>query len=166
MSEQPGSVGLIWAQAANGVIGRDGTLPWELPEDLAHFAATTRGATVVMGRGTWESLPARVRPLPGRHNIVLTGQPDWQATGSTVMHSLVDALTQANGAVWVIGGASVYRAALAHADRVVVTELQESFDGDVCAPTLGPRWCAEAPTDWQQSSTGLHYRFVVHTQAR
>ena len=157
------SVGLIWAQAANGVIGRDGTLPWHLPEDLAHFQATTRGTTVVMGRGTWDSLPAKVRPLPGRANIVLTNQQRWQAPGATVVHALDDALAQAAGDVWVVGGASVYTTALAHADQVVVTELQDSFDGDVRAPALDSNWHRQnrdPGMGWHRSSSGLCYRFV------
>jgi len=162
------SVGLIWAQAANGVIGRDGTLPWHLPEDLAHFQATTRGATVVMGRGTWDSLPEQVRPLPGRTNIVLTNQPHWQPPGATVVHALTEALAQATDDVWVIGGSSVYTAALEHADQVVVTELQESFDGDVRAPALNSDWHRQSRDPgmgWHRSSTGLHYRFVRHARA-
>ena len=84
----PEVIGLVWAQAANGVIGRDGALPWQLPEDLARFKALTTGATVVMGRTTWESLPASVRPLPGRRNVVLTRQDGWTADGAVVARSL------------------------------------------------------------------------------
>ena len=116
------TVGLVWAQAANGVIGVDGGLPWQLPEDLARFKELTLGSTVVMGRATWESLPPAVRPLPGRRNVVLTRQPGWQAPGAVVARSLAEALDQP-GDVWVIGGASVYREALPLADVVVVTEL-------------------------------------------
>ena len=162
------SVGLIWAQAANGVIGRDGALPWRLPEDLAHFRATTLGAAVVMGRKTWESLPAKVRPLPGRDNIVVTTRPDWRAAGAAVAHSLDEALAQGTGAVWVIGGASIYVAALPRANQVVVTELREEFDGDVYAPELSLVWrqaSAEPPDGWHQSRTGVHYRFVRYARA-
>ncbi|MEO9222742.1 MAG: dihydrofolate reductase [Mycobacteriaceae bacterium] len=162
------TVGLIWAQAANGVIGRDGALPWHLPEDLAHFRTTTQGATVVMGRKTWESLPAKVRPLPGRDNIIVTTQSGWHAPGAIVAHSLDEALTQGTGEMWVIGGASVYAAALDRADQVVVTELRQDFDGDVHAPGLGQTWrraSAEPPHGWHQSRTGLHYRFVRYSRA-
>jgi dihydrofolate reductase len=155
------SVGLVWAQAANGVIGRQGTLPWHLPEDLKHFRNLTSGTTVVMGRGTWDSLPEKVRPLPGRRNIVLTKNARWAAPGANVAHSLAEALSSADGDVWVIGGASVYAAALEFADHVVVTELQESFDGDVHAPELDDHWRqAELTPEWQLSSSGLHYRIV------
>src|SRR5574343_1074700 len=109
---------LIFARAANGVIGRDNTLPWHLPEDLAHFKRTTLGCPVVMGRKTWHSLPPRFRPLPGRTNVVVTRQADWQAPGATPATSLAQALQQCAQApdVWVIGGAQLYALAepLAH----------------------------------------------------
>jgi dihydrofolate reductase len=88
---------LIFARAANGVIGYQGALPWHLPEDLAHFKRSTLGCPVVMGRKTWDSLPARFRPLPGRRNIVVTRQPDWQADGAIGAHSLAQAVQQATG---------------------------------------------------------------------
>jgi dihydrofolate reductase len=160
------TVGLIWAQAANGVIGDRGTLPWHLPEDLARFKAVTMGATVLMGRVTWESLPASVRPLPGRRNVVLTRDPAWAAAGATVARSVEDALEAAPGDVWVIGGASVYQAALAHADRLEVTELEDDFEGDVGAPRIGPEWQrveVDPPTGWHVSRTGLRYRTVAWT---
>lgn len=160
------SVGVIWAQAANGVIGRDGRLPWHLPEDLRLFRETTTGATVVMGRRTWDSLPAAVRPLPGRRNVVLTTRPGRAAPGAVVAGSLEAALAGSAGDVWVIGGASVYAAALPLADRLVVTELAEPFEGDVRAPEIPPGWvldggpAGEPGTGWLASSTGLKYRVL------
>jgi dihydrofolate reductase len=154
--------GAIWAQAANGVIGRDGRLPWHLPEDLRLFRATTLGTTVVMGRRTWESLPPAVRPLPGRANVVLTARAGWEAPGATVASSLGEAAATAAGDVWVIGGASVYAAALPLADVLVVTELADPFEGDTYAPRIGPGWVVtggEMPA-WEVSSTGLGYRVV------
>jgi len=154
------SVGLVWAQAANGVIGRDGALPWQLPEDMAHFRALTAGSTVVMGRRTWESLPSRFRPLPGRRNVVLTRDPTWTCDGVVVAHDVAEALRH-EGDVWVLGGAAVYTAAVPYAAHAVVTELRESFDGDVYAPTLGPRWRLDASdpaAGWLESRVGLHYR--------
>ena len=162
-------IGLVWAQAANGVIGRDGGIPWRLPEDMAHFRALTAGATVVMGRRTWESLPPRFRPLPGRRNVVLTRSPGWHADGAVVAHSLTDALAgdaDGDGAAWVIGGGAVYAAAEPFADIAVITELREEFAGDVRAPVLGERWRlagdadgeSDSEGDWQQSESGLHYR--------
>ena len=109
------TVSLIWAEAADRVIGRDGALPWQLPEDQQLFKQLTTGATVVMGRATWDSLPASVRPLPGRRNVVLTRQQDWSAPGAVVAHTLDEAIASADGDVWVIGGASVYAAALPRA---------------------------------------------------
>jgi dihydrofolate reductase len=162
-----GVVGLVWAQAANGVIGADGSLPWHLPEDLARFKALTLGSTVVMGRATWESLPASVRPLPGRHNVVLTRRPGWQAPGAEVCGSLAAALDRP-GDVWVVGGASVYAEALPHADLVVVTELADAVEGDTFAPVLGSGWRVRDcdPADgWATSRTGLRYRVVSHVPA-
>jgi len=155
-------IGLVWAQARGGVIGRDGTLPWHLPEDLAHFRALTTGATVVMGRRTWESLPAKFRPLPGRRNVVLTRDASWSAEGAEVAHELAAALA---GDVWVIGGASVYRDAVPYAERVVRTEIDLDVpDGDAFAPDLGPEW-VPSPGEWRTSSTGLRYRVVELSRA-
>jgi dihydrofolate reductase len=161
------SVGLVWAQAANGVIGIDGGLPWHLPEDLARFRELTMGSTVVMGRATWESLPATVRPLPGRRNVVLTRQAGWHGPGAVVAGSLDEALAGAPGDVWVIGGSSVYRAALPLADRVVVTELERSFAGDTYAPELGDAWRAadrDPEVGWAESRTGLRHRVVSYVR--
>jgi dihydrofolate reductase len=160
-------IGVEWAQAANGVIGRDNAIPWRLPEDMAHFRALTSGATVVMGRRTWDSLPARFRPLPGRRNVVLTRNPAWSAPGAEVVTELADAL-HGPGDVWVMGGAAVYVAALPFAEVVVITELAEAFAGDTYAPRLGPEWGADVvvPAEgWAESSTGLHYRFVTYRRS-
>ncbi|AXB43344.1 dihydrofolate reductase [Amycolatopsis albispora] len=151
-------IGLVWAQAANGVIGRDGTLPWHLPEDLKHFRTLTAGATVLMGRRTWESLPPRFRPLPGRRNLVLSRTPQ---EGVETFADLPAALAAVSGDAWVIGGAAVYRAALPYADRIVVTEIRESFDGDTHAPEVGR--APDSAGEWQESASGLHYRFLTWT---
>ncbi|SFK49538.1 dihydrofolate reductase [Geodermatophilus ruber] len=153
------SVGLIWAQAEGGVIGLDGGLPWHLPEDLRLFRDRTMGATVVMGRRTWESLPDRFRPLPGRTNVVLTTDPAWTAEGAHVAGSVTEVLAGHPDA-WVIGGGSVYAAFLPHADRVVVTEVDTRVTGDTWAPALGPGWRRVARTPgegWATSTTGLRY---------
>jgi dihydrofolate reductase len=152
-------VGLIWAQSASGVIGRAGDIPWRLPEDMSRFKDLTMGHTVVMGRRTWESLPARVRPLPGRRNVVLTRQADYMAEGAVVVTSLDDAL--ADGSVWVIGGAEIYALALPRATRCEVTEVHMDLprrDDDAVAPVLDEGWVAE-DADWQISRSGLRYRF-------
>ena len=154
------TVGLVWAQAANGVIGVAGRLPWHLPEDLARFKALTMGTTVVMGRATWESLPVAVRPLPGRHNVVLSRRTDWSAAGAEVAGS-IDAALDRVGDVWVIGGASVFLAALPLADRAVVTDIDLNVTGDTVAPELGLEWDEqerEPARGWLTSSTGLAYR--------
>lgn len=154
-------IGLIWAQAANGVIGAGNTIPWHVPEDLAHFRSVTAGSTVVMGRRTWESLPPRFRPLPGRRNVVLTRDATWTAPGAVVAHSLDEALIED---AWVIGGADVYAAALPRADVLEVTELREQYPGDVSAPPLGDEWTVADCSDWHASSSGLHYRWLRLTR--
>jgi dihydrofolate reductase len=158
------TVGILWAQSVDGVIGRDGTLPWTLPEDLLHFRAVTAGSTVIMGRRTWESLPPAVRPLPGRTNVVLTRDPDWSAPGAVVRHTLSSALTRCGGPVWIIGGAQVYAAALPYADQLLITEIDVHVTGDVFAPPVpagvGGEWSQAAdPTGWQDSRQGLRYRY-------
>ncbi|SDL91576.1 dihydrofolate reductase [Oryzisolibacter propanilivorax] len=160
-------VALIYARAANGIIGRDGTMPWHLPEDLAHFKALTLGQPVIMGRKTWDSLPARFRPLPGRANIVVTRQPDWQAAGAQRAGSLDEAFALAarTGAatVWVMGGAQIYAQALPRATRVEVTEIARDFDGDAHAPQLGPEW-HEVARSAQVGAQGLPFDFVRYAR--
>ncbi len=156
-------IGLIWAQAANGVIGAANAIPWHIPEDMAHFRAVTAGATVVMGRRTWDSLPARFRPLPGRRNVVLTRSITWAVDGATVVHSLDEALT---GDVWVIGGADVYAAALPRADVLEVTELDAAFAGDVHAPELDDSWALVAGAhEWRESTSGLRFRWLRYERS-
>lgn len=150
-------IGLVWAQSRNGVIGADGRIPWRVPEDLAHFSALTAGSTVVMGRATWESLPARFRPLPGRRNLVLSRDPGYAAEGAEVVHDLPGALAGA-GDVWVIGGSAVYRAALEHADVLVVTEVDLVVEGDTRAPEVGPGWERVEVGDWATSTGGPRFR--------
>ena len=156
-------IGLIWAQARGGVIGKDGAMPWHLPEDLAHFKRTTLSHPVIMGRKTWDSLPPRIRPLPGRVNIVITRQADWHQTGALRTSDLRDALQKCKGVaqVWVIGGAQIYAQALPLADELVVTELDAAFDGDAFAPAVGPEWHAAEASDWLTAGNGLCYRFVT-----
>ena len=154
-------IALIYARAANGVIGRDGSMPWHLPEDLAHFRQLTEGHPVIMGRKTWDSLPPRFRPLPGRRNIVLTRQSQWQAAGAERADGLPQALALCGDAaqVWVIGGAQIYAQAEALAQRVEVTEIHQAFEGDAHAPTLGPNWI-EVARRTGVSKTGLGFSFV------
>ncbi|MBA4328611.1 MAG: dihydrofolate reductase [Polaromonas sp.] len=154
-------INLIYARAANGVIGKDGMMPWHLPEDLAHFKQLTHGCPVIMGRKTWDSLPPRFRPLPGRTNIVITRNASWQADGAQRVASLDEALAQAGNApeIWVIGGAQIYAQAEPLASRAEVTEIAQDFEGDAYAPTLGPDWVADAREELV-SATGLALSFV------
>lgn len=155
------ALNLIFARARNGVIGHNNTLPWHLPEDLAHFKATTLGQPVIMGRKTWDSLPVKFRPLPGRMNIVVTRQTDWQSDGAHVVHSVDEALqacpTEAQP--WVIGGAELYRLAMPLATRVVVTEIDADYEGDAFAPELDATW-QEASRTTHVAANGLHYSLV------
>ncbi|KAA0112166.1 dihydrofolate reductase [Mycolicibacterium sp. P1-5] len=158
------TIGLIWAQSTSGVIGRDGGIPWRLPEDLARFKDLTMGHTVVMGRRTWESLPQSVRPLPGRKNVVLTRQADYMADGATVVTGLDDVL---EGDMWVVGGSEVYQLALPVATQCEVTEVEIDLrleDDDVLAPVLDESWVGTS-SDWQTSSSGLRYRFHSYLRA-
>jgi dihydrofolate reductase len=154
---------LIFARAANGVIGKDGRLPWHLPEDMAHFKRTTAGQPVIMGRKTWDSLPPKFRPLPGRTNIVVTRQAGWQAQGALRAASLADALAlcPTDGDAWVIGGAEIYREALPLAHTAVVTEIEAEFEGDAQAPQFGPQW-RETGRERHTAANGLAFSFVTY----
>lgn len=161
----PARLNLIYARARNGVIGKDNQLPWHLPEDLAHFKRTTLGCPVIMGRKTWDSLPPRFRPLPGRLNIVVTRDNAWQADGARIAHSLAEALDLCppDTDAWVIGGAQIYAQALALASRVVVTEIDQDFDGDAFAPVLGAGW-RETNRESHVSASGLPFAFATYTR--
>lgn len=153
---------LILARARNGVIGRDNTMPWHLPEDLAHFKRTTMGAPVIMGRKTWDSLPQRFRPLPGRLNIVVTRQANWSCEGVRTAHSLEQAcaICPPESTVWVIGGAELYRLAMPLAQEAVITEIDAEFEGDALAPEFGPHW-REISRESLVSAQGLPIHFVT-----
>lgn len=155
-------IGLIWAQARGGVIGRGGVMPWHLPEDLAHFKRVTLNHPVIMGRKTWDSIPPRFRPLPGRRNIVVTRQGDLNQIGLEPASSLREALQLCENAeqVWIIGGAQIYAQALPLANELVVTEIDADFDGDAFAPAIGPDW-HEVAREPMASRTGLRGAFVT-----
>jgi dihydrofolate reductase len=157
---------LIFARARNGVIGRNNTLPWHLPEDLAHFKRCTLGCPVILGRKTWDSLPPKFRPLPGRSNVVVTRQHGWQANGAVVAHSLDEACAacRPDSTAWVIGGAELYSQALPLANTVVVTEIDADFEGDAFAPQFGPEW-VEISHQQLLSSTGMGLRFVTYQKS-
>ncbi len=153
---------LIFARARNGVIGKDNAMPWHLPEDLAHFKRVTMGHPVIMGRRTWDSIPGKFRPLPGRRNIVITRQADWAAEGATRAGSLEEAwaLCDGDADAWVMGGAQIYAQALPMAATAMVTEIDADFEGDAFAPVFGPQW-VEVARDTLMSKTGLKLSFVT-----
>jgi dihydrofolate reductase len=153
---------LIAAVARNGVIGRGGQMPWRLPEDLRYLREQTLGCPVIMGRKTWDSLPARFRPLPGRHNIVVTRQPGWQAEGATTAPGLDQALEAAGKAprVFVIGGAELYAQALPRADTLLLTELDLDVEGDTRFPAWDRNAYVEATRERHTSAEGLGFSFV------
>ncbi|ACL41896.1 Dihydrofolate reductase (plasmid) [Pseudarthrobacter chlorophenolicus A6] len=175
MTTQDPVIGMIWAQASNGVIGRDGTMPWHLPEDFEHFRRTTEGHSVIMGRRTWESLPEPFRPLPGRRNLVITSDPAWSAPGAVRSSSILNALAAAAGQpgsdqVWIIGGGMVYREALflRAANTAVITLIASDIDGDTYAPELGPDWemaSAEPGVGWTTAANGTRYRIETWTRS-
>jgi dihydrofolate reductase len=161
------TVAMIWAQARDGVIGAAGGLPWHLPEDLKLFRALTTGSTVVMGRRTWESLPERFRPLPGRANVVLTSDPAWSAEGARRAGSVAEVLA-AHDSLWVIGGGAVYAAFLPYADRLVVTDVDVIVNGDTWAPGVGDGWerVARTPDEGWSLSSSSGLRYAVSEYAR
>ncbi len=159
-------LGLIWAQARHRVIGHAGAMPWHLPEDLARFRQVTTGCAVIMGRKTWDSLPPRFRPLPGRLlNIVITRQGDWQAPGAVPAASLVEALALCppEQTAWVIGGAQIYARALPLADEARVTEIDADFPGDAHAPALGSEW-REVGRERHTAANGLPFSFARYVR--
>jgi dihydrofolate reductase len=159
-------VSLIVARDRHGAIGRDGGLPWHLPSDLRRFRELTTGHAVVMGRRTFDSLPAAVRPLPDRRNIVLSRDPGYRLPEPVVVHrSLDDALAETGGQCFVIGGAQIYALAVPRADRLYVTDVESEAGGDVFFPPL-------AEEDWRcveesalQHENGHAFRFRVLERA-
>ncbi len=157
-------ISLIAAVARNRAIGKDNQLLWRLPEDMRHFRETTRGKAVIMGRKTWESLPAAFRPLPGRRNIVLTRDPAYVAGGAVIARSLPDALALAGSEeeVFVIGGAELYRQALPLAGRLYLTEVAEAPDGDAFFPEISAADWQEISRATRRDESGLEFAFVVY----
>lgn len=155
---------MIAAVASNGVIGAGNRMPWHLPEDLRHFKATTLGHPVVMGRKTWESIG---RPLPGRRNIVVSRQSGLVLPGAEIANSLPAALALCDGApeVWVIGGGELYRQALPQAQKVVLTEIAQSYEGDTRFPELPAGQWKESSRAAHTSAAGLRYDFVTYERS-
>lgn len=160
---------ILAAVAKNGVIGRHNALPWHLPTDLKHFKSLTMGHAIVMGRKTYESIG---RPLPGRTNIIVTKQVDFRVTGATVVHSLeealnVDSLCAEDCERFIIGGAELYRQAVALSQRMYLTEIQRDFDGDTYFPEFDRGEWYELSREQHFSSGSteheapLEYHFVI-----
>ena len=161
-------VSLLAAVARNGVIGRDGTGPWHLPEDLARFRELTTGHAVVMGRKTWDSLPDRFRPLPDRRNVVVTRSPDWAAQGAERAGSLREAFQRLEGEtrIFVIGGAEIYAAALPFADELLLTELDVEIAGDTSFPEWDRSAFEEVSRDVRVPDDGVPFAFVTYERKR
>lgn len=163
---------LIVARAQNGVIGKDNDLPWRLSDDLKHFKATTKGAPVIMGRKTWESLPRR--PLPGRDNIVLSRDGQYAAPEARVFTSTpaaietARALARARGRseVFVTGGSAVYAATLPIADRLYITEVETVIEGDATFPEFDESQFAETRTCRIQANDKNEFTFTLRTLDR
>ena len=151
------TITVLAAMGANLVIGREGNMPWHLPQDLAHFKATTMGHVMVMGRKTYESIG---RSLPGRRTIVITHQQGWHAPSVEVAHSLPEALALAGPAdVFVVGGSDVYRQAIPFADQMLLTEIDQSPEGDAFFPAFSAE-------NWRESAREAHDSFAFVTYER
>lgn len=175
----PHAIGMIWAQAESGVIGNDGDMPWRAPEDMAYYKASTWGHPVVMGRRTWESVPPRFRPFAGRTSIVLTRDTALAAAarseGAHAVSTLHEALVEAQHApggelTWIVGGGSVYAAAMDRADVLSITVLDLDVAGDTHAPQPGEGFelFAASPADggFHASEKGPAYRFETWVRRR
>ncbi|GAA2523024.1 dihydrofolate reductase [Rarobacter incanus] len=187
-------IGLIWAQARDRVIGSQGKMPWHIPEDLAYFRTVTTGSPVIMGRRTWESLPPRFRPLPGRDNIVVSSTiralPGARVVGSLAdAYKVAQAVTSATGrrsgagagsggqrgaaeehcakdaTVWVVGGGQLYAASIRDAAVIHVTEIDATIVGDTRAPQIPAHWVPSSVGRWQESASGQRFRHVVYEPA-
>lgn len=168
-------IGMIYAKAQNNVIGKNGDLPWYLPEDLAHFKKITQGHPVIMGRKTWDSLPAKFKPLPGRQNIVVSRASSEELkaitqTGAWVCNSLELALEKCRTMqtspteIWIIGGAQIYQQAQALCNAAEVTLIEQDFEGDAFAPVLDGQWLLQSEAK-HQTQNGLNYRFLSYVRS-
>jgi dihydrofolate reductase len=165
---RPTEVVLIAAMAANRVIGKDNRLLWHLPEDMKHFKALTHGYPVIMGRKTWESLPEKFRPLPGRQNIVISRNARFAAPGAALVGSLDAALALCAAAerAFVIGGAEIYALAMPLADRMELTELDPEFDGDARFPEWDAAQWHLVAREPRQSENGSRFAFSRYERQR
>lgn len=151
---------LVVAYSTNRCIGKDNDLPWRLPKDLAHFKAATMGMPIIMGRKTWESLG---RPLPGRPNLVITKNADYQAQGATIYPNLKAAIAACDDAdtVCIIGGEQIFKLALPLAHEIIATEVHAHVEGDTFFPQLPSHW-VETAREPQPKENGYEYDFVIY----
>lgn len=158
-------IALIAALGKNRALGKGNQLLWQIPEDMKRFKALTNGHPVIMGRKTWDSIPEKFRPLPGRTNIVVSRQTSYAIPGATVTHSLIEALGLAQGAeggeeVFVIGGGQLYAEALPYAHRLYLTLIADEKEGDAFFPPYEHEFTktiSEETRTWE----GVIYRFVT-----
>ena len=164
MSEAGPKIYLVAAVASNGVIGRDGQLPWRLPEDLKHFKRLTLGHPVIMGRRTWESLPGA---LPGRDNIVVSSQAGYAAPGAAVASSLEGALALCSGepVAFVIGGSRLFAESLPIAAGLVMTEIHREYEGDTRFPEYDRSRWRESQRERRVTADGTKFDFVLYEPA-
>ena len=164
MSDASPKIYLVVAVASNGIIGRDGQLPWHLPEDLKHFKRLTLGHPVIMGRRTWESLKA---PLPGRDNIVVTSQAGFDAPGAAVASSLEGALALCAGepVAFVIGGSRLFADSLPMAAGIVMTEIHREYEGDTWFPQWDRSRWRESQRERHVAQDGTKFDFVLYEPA-
>ena len=162
------TLALIAAVARNGAIGRNNDLLWREADDQRHFRRVTMGCPVVMGSKTWGSLPDRFRPLPGRRNVVITRQAEWQAPGAEVAASMQAALALLADApkVFVIGGAQIYALAMPLADELVLTEIDADLPGTVFFPAIDRAAFDETARDARVSGDGVPYSFVTYLRRK
>lgn len=155
-------ISLIVAHDQNRVIGKNNAMPWHIPEELAYFKKRTMGKALIMGRKTYDSIG---RPLPGRKMIVVTRNKDYVEEGVTVVHNLDDAIEIAQDyaeEVMVIGGAEIFRLALTVAERLYITFIHKSYEGDVYFPTYGPEWKLVSTSDEIISQEGTVFTYLIY----
>ncbi|MCZ2258256.1 dihydrofolate reductase [Sporosarcina sp. G11-34] len=155
-------ISLLVAHDQNRVIGANNDLPWHIPEDLAYFKKMTMGKAMVMGRKTYESIG---RPLPGRLNIVVTRNKDFSAEGVIVVHELNEAIEKAkvhNEEIMIIGGAEIFRLTLEMADRLYITLIQKTFEGDTFFPSYSNEWELTSTSEEKMTEDGIPFSFLVY----
>jgi dihydrofolate reductase len=161
---------VVAAIARNGTIGNGHELVWRIPEDMAHFKRITLGHPVLMGRRTWDGLPPRFRPLPGRRNLVLTRQPGWQAPGAEAVHTLEEAVARCRGSerLYVIGGAQLWALALPQVEELVLTEIDHDYAGDTVFPAWDRSAFVEASRERVQAAAPNDFAldFVTYRRSR